>query len=169
MFSMIPACLNTASQLPVPVVASVVLVVTLLAGSPLTARGADANGNAAGKSNRSAAQSAPQSVALGVGERAALNRSGLIIKLIEVKDGRCRANMRCVWAGHATVTIVVSKPGVSAQSLILGTEAPANLKLPFDARYAGYRLVLTELTPDVADPTPVDSRRVRARIEVSKD
>jgi len=71
----------------------------------------------------------------------------LTMELISVKDDRCPQGVTCIWAGHAAVTLKVSKPGAATQTITIGTEAPSHMGLPYDAAYENYLLHLMTLEP----------------------
>lgn len=63
----------------------------------------------------------------------------LRIELVDAKDSRCPKDARCIWAGHAAATLKVRQTGLAEAAIVIGTEAPAGMNLPFAAVYAGYR------------------------------
>ena len=99
------------------------------------------------------------------GQKSTVGDEPLSVELTAISDSRCPARVTCIWAGHATVTLQVGTPGSAAGEVIIGTEAPANMNLPQDASYAGYRFQLIELTPGNADGStssvPVQSATIR--------
>src|SRR5258706_15251934 len=68
-------------------------------------------------------QSAPYTVTVALGKPAVIPEEALTVELLAVKDNRCAVEVQCVWAGHAEVTLQVSKPG-TAKTLAIGTLAP---------------------------------------------
>jgi hypothetical protein len=76
-----------------------------------------------------------------------ISAESLTLQLTEVHDSRCPINALCVWAGHGAVAVRVSQEGQSAETVQIGFPAPAEMKLPGDATYRGYRLSLQALDP----------------------
>lgn len=81
------------------------------------------------------------------GQPVELREESLKVELKAVKDGRCPSGVRCIWAGHAAVTLQVTKEGSPSETVIIGTEAPPAMKLPLEATYGDYRLSLVSLEP----------------------
>lgn len=102
------------------------------------------------------------------GQQVVIASESLTVKLTEINDSRCPAKVTCVWAGHAAVTLQVSKPGSTAGNLTIGTEAPPTMNLPRDASHAGYLFQLVELTPGNADGSTQPEPVQRATIKVSR-
>lgn len=95
-----------------------------------------------------------QTFQLALAQRATVEDAGLTLAFQTVKeDSRCPRDAQCIWAGRATVTIDVSKPGTAPQSLMLTLPRPAT------ASYAGYAISLVAL-----EPYPV----ARGRAQVAK-
>lgn len=86
-------------------------------------------------------------VSVGLARPATLAPERLTLRLTGVQDSRCPVGAACLWAGHAAVTVSVSRPGTAAQSVVIGTAAPANLNLPGEATLGPYTFALRELTP----------------------
>src|SRR3546814_8055364 len=81
------------------------------------------------------------------GKPATIPDESLRIELVSVKDDRCPVGVSCIWAGHAAVTLKVSKPGSATRTVTIGSEAPPSMGLPYDAAFANYRLHLVKLEP----------------------
>lgn len=96
------------------------------------------------------------------GQQAVVAEESLSVKLVEINDSRCPAKVTCVWAGHAAVTLQASKPGQAPATLVIGSQAPAAMGLPYEASYAGYRFHLLALEPTDTMPAP------RATIRISR-
>jgi hypothetical protein len=101
------------------------------------------------------------------GATAIVPEEGLAISVIAVNDDRCPVEVQCVWAGHAGVTLQVSKGGASAE-ITIGTPAPAGMKLPLEATYGSYRFWLVGLEPGKSLSKPVAQASYRATVQVSK-
>ncbi len=87
-----------------------------------------------------------QTITIRYGQPARIAPAGLEIALIAVKDDRCPMEARCIWAGHAAVTLKISQAG-AASTVIIGTPAPPDMKLAGDADVGQYRLHLENLEP----------------------
>ena len=110
---------------------------------------------------------APYTVTVAVGAPATVPEEGLTIAVVAVKDDRCPVEVQCVWAGHAAVTLQVSKAGGSAE-ITIGTPAPASMKLPSEATYGPYRFSLLSLEPGKSLSNPAPQSAYRATVQVSK-
>ena len=98
-----------------------------------------------------------QTFRLGLAQRVTVGDAGLTLAFKTVKeDSRCPRDTQCIWAGRATVTIEVSKPGTAPQSLALTLPKPAT------ANYAGYAISLVAL-----EPRPVARGRKQAAKHVA--
>ena len=84
-------------------------------------------------------------VVVSQGQAVFIAAESLKLELLDANDGRCPPDVTCVWAGHATVTLQVTKADGSAEKIVIGTFAPADFKLPFDATSAGYAFHLEAL------------------------
>ena len=104
-----------------------------------------------------------RTVILARGQQAVIAEESLTLKLVEINDSRCPATVTCVWAGHAAVTLQVGKPGLAPATLVIGSQAPAAMGLPYEARYAGHLFHLLALeTGGGKGPAP------RATIRISR-
>jgi len=112
-------------------------------------------------------QVAPYTVTVGVAALATIPEEGLTISVVAVKDDRCPVEVQCVWAGHAAVTLQVSKAG-AADEIKIGTPAPASMKLPSEATYGSYRFSLLSLEPSKSLSKPAIQSAYRATVQVSK-
>lgn len=105
-------------------------------------------------------------IVLSRGTPARIPAKSLTIELVSVKDDRCPEGVTCIWAGHATVALAVSKPGIATRTITVGTSAPAHMGLPYDAVHEGYRFHLAKLEPgNTQSPTT----RYRATVQVSTE
>ncbi len=98
--------------------------------------------------------------------------SGVVVRVDSIRDSRCPADVVCIWAGNATVSLLVSVPGDSARvTLILGPD-PAK-KMGRDSDSLGiqldsqvYKVILREVNPY---PTTTNLSQVKtAVVQVSK-
>ena len=90
-------------------------------------------------------------VILARGQQAVIAAESLTVKLTAINDTRCPAEVTCVWAGHAAVTLHASKPGLAPATLLIGTQSPTGMGLPYEASYAGLQFHLLAL--DAGDGT----------------
>ena len=102
-----------------------------------------------------------------VGSTASVPEEGLTLSVVAVHDDRCPVEVQCIWAGHAAVTLRVSKGGDSAE-ISIGTPAPASMKLPSEATHGPYRFSLVGLEPGKSLAQPVAPSAYRATIQISR-
>jgi hypothetical protein len=88
-----------------------------------------------------------QSVILKVGAPATPTQFGLSIQLIEAADSRCPEGAQCIWAGHAKASLRLIREGAAAETILVGTEAPPSMNLPFHATSGDLTFSLTSLQP----------------------
>lgn len=124
-------------------------------------------GNIAGEES-SRVSSPVHTIVLARGQQAVIANESLTVELVEINDSRCPAEVACIWAGHAAVTLRVGKPGSAAGRVVIGTEAPSGMDLPADATYAGYVFHLLELEPGSAEGPVQATSSQRATIRVSR-
>jgi len=110
---------------------------------------------------------ASYTVTVSLDRPAIIAQEQLTLRLTDVKDSRCPAGTQCVWAGHAAVSLTVDKPGTPSQSVVIGTEAPENMKLPGKATYGPYTLVLSRLDPS-PDKDGIPPQRYMAIVQVTR-
>jgi hypothetical protein len=108
-----------------------------------------------------------QTVMLQVGQSLALPQD-LSIQMIEFKDSRCPTGAHCVWAGHATVTLQVSRTGASADTIVIGTQAPPGMQLPYQAKSGHWQFTLVSLEPRPSTKGEVPAASVRASVLIEK-
>ena len=112
--------------------------------------------------------SSVHTIVLARGQQTVIADESLTVELTEINDSRCPVKVTCIWAGHATVTLQVSKPGLVAGRVIIGSEAPSSMNLPSDAHYGGYLFHLVELERGSADGSTQVTHSQRATIKVSR-
>jgi hypothetical protein len=100
---------------------------------------------------------------------ATIAQEQLTLSLTEVRDSRCPVGTQCIWAGHAAVTLGVGKTGGPLQPVVIGTEAPDNLKLPNKATYGPYTLSLPKLEPWPTKDAGVPQSRYVATVQVTRN
>lgn len=93
--------------------------------------------------------SAPSEVALDrdfelrSGESVTVSGAALVVRFVAVADdSRCPADAQCVWAGDATVRLMVRPERGSEQSVDLHTQLEPN-----ETAFGGYRIRLRLLAP----------------------
>ena len=108
------------------------------------------------------------SVTVALGMSAVIAEESLAVELVSVKDNRCAVEVKCVWAGHAEITLRVGKPGAPGTLVVLGTLAPPSMHLPGETAYGSYRFSLLGLEPANSMSNPVAQAQYRSTIRVSK-
>ncbi len=111
---------------------------------------------------------ASYTVTLRSGQPTVIAQESLTLQLTAVADSRCPIDAVCVWAGHAAVTVQVVQSGQPAETLQIGLPAPAEMKLPGDASYRGYRLSLQGLEPAPRASVQVPLDQYRATVLVDR-
>lgn len=96
-----------------------------------------------------------------------VGREPLSLQLVAVRDQRCPSDVRCAWAGHATVAVQVRREGASPQTILLGTPSPPAMHLPGEASAGPYRFRLVDLEPANHSTTPPTLLQYRARVRVT--
>lgn len=91
----------------------------------------------------------------------------LRLQVVAVNDQRCPADVRCAWAGHASVALQVWRGGSSPQVVLLGTASPPPMNLPGEARLGGYRFRLVDLSPAMTTVAKPNLPEYRAVVQVS--
>lgn len=84
---------------------------------------------------------------LRVGEAKSLADNALNVKLVDTKDSRCPPGAYCIWAGHASATLLVTHKGSAPETVQVGTLAPPEMKLPGAAVTGGWRFTLQSMEP----------------------
>lgn len=112
---------------------------------------------------------ASQSVILKVGAPATPTQFGLSIQLVEASDSRCPEGAQCIWAGHAKATLQLLRPGAAAETIVVGSQAPPSMNLPFHASSGGLTFSLTSLQPLASVKNqPVKPESLQATILIEK-
>lgn len=88
-----------------------------------------------------------QSVTLDLGAPAVATQFGLSIQLVDAEDSRCPKGAQCIWAGHAKASLRLIRQGVTVETIVVGTEAPPSMNLPFHASSGDLTFSLTSLQP----------------------
>lgn len=112
---------------------------------------------------------ASYTVSVSQGRPATIAQEQLTLSLTDVKDSRCPVGVQCIWAGHAVVTLAVGKKGAPPQPVLIGTEAPENLKLPYKATQGPYTLSLAKLEPLPTKDGGVPLQRYVATVQVTRN
>ncbi len=94
-------------------------------------------------------EAAPQTVILGVGERATLADGSQLTYLRLVNDSRCPPDVRCVWAGDAEIRLRWQPVRGAASELSLHT-SPLRGHGQTEATVGGLRIALQSLERGVA-------------------
>lgn len=92
---------------------------------------------------------APQTVTLGVGERATLAGGSQLTYLRLVNDSRCPPDVRCVWAGDAEIRLRLQPTRGTASELSLHT-SPLRDRGQTEATVGGLRIALQSLERGIA-------------------
>ncbi|WP_395702144.1 hypothetical protein [Aquabacterium sp.] len=124
--------------------------------------GSDAGGPMSGVAKAS------YTVTLRSGQATVIAPESLSLQLTAVTDTRCPIDVMCVWAGQAVATVQVTQAGQPAETVQIGTPAPAEMKLPGDASYRGYRLSLQGLEPAPRSGVQVPLDQYRATVQVDR-
>jgi hypothetical protein len=107
-------------------------------------------------------------VTVSAGRRVAIPEEGLAIELVGVKDNRCAAEVKCVWAGYAEIALQVSKAGAAAAPVVIGNPTASKEATSAGASYGPYRFELLGLEPNNSIAKPVELSLYRARIQVTR-
>src|SRR5687767_13040683 len=62
-----------------------------------------------------------------------LANEGLRIGLVTITDDRCPHEVRCVWEGHAAVTLALEGPGLPYTVVVIGTDTLPDINLSSEA------------------------------------
>ena len=109
-----------------------------------------------------------QSLTLKVGQPATATQFGLSVQLIEFKDSRCPEGARCIWAGHATASLKLIRAGAAAETIIIGTEAPPAMQLPYKVMSGDLQFTLTALEPAPSTKGAVPEASIQATVRIEK-
>ena len=109
-----------------------------------------------------------QSLILKVGSPATATQFGVSIQLIEFKDSRCPEGARCIWAGHATASLQLIRPSGATETIVIGTQAPPAMQLPYQATSGDLQFTLTALEPGPSTKAAVPAESIRATVLIEK-
>lgn len=109
-----------------------------------------------------------QSLTLGIGQPATTTQFGLSIQFINFKDSRCPEGSRCIWAGHATASLQLVHAGGATETIVVGTEAPPAMQLPYRANSGDLQFTLTALEPVPSSKGVVPAASIRATVLIEK-
>lgn len=109
-----------------------------------------------------------QSLTLKLGQSATATQFGLSIQLIAFKDSRCPEGARCIWAGHATASLKLIRAGAAAETIIIGTEAPPAMQLPYQVLSGDLQFTLTALEPAPSAKGSVPEASIQATVRIEK-
>ncbi|WP_325422039.1 hypothetical protein [Aquabacterium sp.] len=107
-------------------------------------------------------------VTLRSGEPSLITQEALTLQLTDVHDSRCPIDALCIWEGHASVAVQVVQAGHAGETLQIGLPAPAEMKLPGEATYRGFRFSLQGLDPAPRAAVPVPLAQYRAVVRVER-
>ena len=111
----------------------------------------------------SSAATLDQPFTLRVGQQVTIAGEALTVRFEGVpSDSRCPTGVQCIWAGDATVQVVLSKDGKAA-----GFELHTNLD-PKTATYLNYTIELVSLAPYPTTKGPIPQSQYRATFIVRK-
>lgn len=110
----------------------------------------------------------PQSLTLKVGQPPTATQFGASLQFIEFKDSRCPKGAQCIWAGHATATLRLTRAGATTETIVIGTEAPPAMKLPYQASSGDLQFTLTALEPAPSTKNAVSADSIRATVLIEK-
>lgn len=101
---------------------------------------------------------------LAPGQSVVINGEALTVEFQAVtSDSRCPTGVQCIWAGNATVAVVLSKDGKAA-----GFELNTTVE-PRSANYLNYNIELLELNPYPSSKGgPISPSQYRATFVVTK-
>jgi hypothetical protein len=95
-----------------------------------------------------------------------LAQESLSLRLIDFTDSRCPPGVQCMWAGQATVMILVTQTGTPSVTLVIAT--PAGKELPGSASFNGFRFSLQALEPSPTVKGAISLDQVRATVLIEK-
>ncbi|MDM7923950.1 MAG: hypothetical protein QUS14_16775, partial [Pyrinomonadaceae bacterium] len=103
---------------------------------------------------------ASKTVTVGVGKKVALKREKIAITFVAVEeDSRCPEGAECIWAGRASIRLVVSGKGKASRSVTLGSDADTNSVV-----FNNYRIKFVLLDPKPKAGTQTPSKSYRATL-----
>jgi hypothetical protein len=95
-----------------------------------------------------------------------LAQESLSLRLLDFKDSRCPPGVQCMWAGQATVTILVTQTGAPSVTLVIGT--PASKESPGSASFNGFQFSLQALEPSPTIKGAISLDQIRATVLIEK-
>ena len=116
------------------------------------------------RSGAATAATAATSATLAIGASVTLP-DGVVARLADVTgDSRCPDDANCVWAGDATVTVVLTPPRGAPETIALHTGVAGQES----AVAAGWRVTLERLDPAPSATRPVERPHYRAALAFSQ-
>jgi hypothetical protein len=109
-----------------------------------------------------------QSLTLKVGQPPTATQFGASIQFIEFKDSRCPKGAQCIWAGHATATLRLTRAGATTETIVIGTETPPAMQLPYQASSGDLQFTLIALEPAPSIKYAVSADSIRATVLIEK-
>jgi hypothetical protein len=110
-----------------------------------------------------AASGKPETLRVQINKEKRAPKSRLSVRFLElVEDSRCPVDTDCVWAGNATIKVLVKKNGRSHE-LTLETNGPKHT-----AKVAGYSIKLVGLTPEPRSNIRIDRNGYVATLSITK-
>lgn len=104
-----------------------------------------------------------QQVSLRVKTQTSVTRDRLRIRFVSVEDSRCPADVTCVWAGNAKVTIRVTNRRGRSETFDLNTNLDGR-----SARFDGYEIKLGDVSPFPRSNIRINPNGYRASFTVRK-
>lgn len=105
-----------------------------------------------------------QEFSISAKQKAYVKTDKLSIEFVSVlEDSRCPTDVKCVWAGNAKVQIKVGKGKMAAQVFELNTGLEPNF-----ITYQGYKIELTNLTPELKSDVDKETVKYSASFMVQK-
>ena len=112
-------------------------------------------------------QTSTQKITLKIGQPVTLTSSNFTLEFLEFKDSRCPTGTQCMWAGHATATLRIGRPGMAAETVVIGTEAPPAMQLPYQAVVGNVQFTLVSLEPFPTAKLAATKDTVRLTVQVN--
>lgn len=104
-----------------------------------------------------------QEVTVRVKTQKSVMRDRLRIKFVAVEDSRCPADVNCVWAGNAKVTIKVTNRNGRTETFDLNTNLNAK-----SVKFGGYEITLGRVTPSPRSNIRINPNGYTASFTVRK-
>lgn len=112
-----------------------------------------------------------QSLTLKLGQPATVTQFGVSVQLLEFKDSRCPEGERCIWAGHATASLRLIRAAATTkttETIVIGTEAPPAMQLPYQVTSGDLQFTLTALEPLPSTKGAVPDKAIRASVLIEQ-